>query len=221
MATPGKLDKSKWEQPAAAAASGGAAVASGAKGMASKFEQAAKDAAPPAVVKKVPWSTTCRCVCVCGYVLLIRVRVYALSRSRGRHRARAAVSRMRASTSRRPSSATALRRPSRLLTCPEHLPSEATECVSPTARITPLCREYRHRESQSTYRMAERLSRQLGCWRDQQHEHSFIHSFRVSLAHSLTYWWQNILHSFIRSFTQRVSAFVRSFTIDNHSLTIH
>jgi len=198
-------------------------VASGAKGMASKFEQAAKDAAPPTVVKKVPWSTTCRCVCVCvcGYVLLIRVRVYALSRSRGRHRARAAVSRMRASTSRRPSSATALRRPSRLLTCPEHLPSEATECVSPTARITPLCREYRHRESQSTYRMAERLSRQLGCWRDQQHEHSFIHSFRVSLAHSLTYWWQNILHSFIRSFTQRVSAFVRSFTIDNHSLTIH
>ena len=47
--------------------------------------------------------------------------------------------------------------------------------------------------------------------------HSFTHSEYLSL----TYWWQNILHSFIHSLIQRVSAFVRSFTIDNHSLTIH
>jgi len=51
--------------------------------------------------------------------------------------------------------------------------------------------------------------------------HSFTRSEYLTLAHSLTYWWQNILHSFIHSLIQRVSAFVRSFTIDNHSLTIH
>jgi len=204
MATPGKLDKSKWEQPAAAAASGGAAVASGAKGMASKFEQAAKDAAPPTVVKKVPWSTTCRCVCVCvcGYVLLIRVRVYALSRSRGRHRARAAVSRMRASTSRRPSSATAPRRPSRLLTCPEHLPSWSHRmCITNRTHYAVMPRIQASwepiylshgRTSIKTTWMLERSTTRAFI-------HSLIQSISRALAHVLVAKYLTFIHSFVHS----------------------
>jgi len=43
--------------------------------------------------------------------------------------------------------------------------------------------------------------------------HSFTHSEYLSL----TYWWQNILHSFIHSLIQRVSSFVRSLLTITHS----
>jgi hypothetical protein len=48
----GKIDKSQWEKNSAPAAPG-VSVPAGAKGKASMFEQAAKDAAPKKVEKKV------------------------------------------------------------------------------------------------------------------------------------------------------------------------